>query len=244
MTEALWQAVERAAHDAERLAGPKARDAGLAVGAWLLVLSAAGRAPGRDERAKALGPLVRGAVQNAREEALRRPELREELLACAELAEAGLDGLGAEPTWGTLPRDLLLPSPHRLRRALSARLDAFRAARACVRARAEGEPLEALTDATDVPPVVRLAAAGARPLRDPSEGTTLDVIPGLPAELVWFAAERELAIYAGDSSPIQVVGAGFETVDMKPGYWLGRVAPGAARARVRLGEHEGSLELP
>jgi hypothetical protein len=70
-------------------------------------------------------------------------------------------------------------------------------------------------------------AAEALPLRAPGKGKSLGKLAKLGVEAVLFtdADARRIAVYGGPRATLRLVADALKTEDLRPGYWLGRVAP-------------------
>lgn len=189
------------------------------------------------------------AVAAAREHALASPADRQAWLEAVELAELGRRLLRGEPPsdLAGLPCDLRRPTPRRLAAVLDGRLDGLSAASCavwCLRhAPDEARLLWALGGASELPveqaePIL-VAAAEPEPMRAPDEGRIVATLGEPAVEAVWFAVDRQLALYAADEVYITFTAPGVTTRDLRPGYWLGTVdAPDAIAlsGQLRVGD--------
>jgi hypothetical protein len=96
------------------------------------------------------------------------------------------------------------------------------------------------------PERLRVAAQEEEPVRDPSAGRFVGVLDRAKIEAVLFG-DRELALYAAADDVLRVEAEGAVTMQMLPGYWLGRVSPDVKRVRatIELGDEriEWSIDL-
>jgi hypothetical protein len=180
------------------------------------------------------------ALASARERALAEPQDREAWLEAVEVAALGLRLLEGQPPGAlrSLPCDLRRPTPRRLAATLDGRLDGLSAA-SCALWYLQHDPNEArllwsLAQPLDTPapgdaPIL-VAAAEPEPMRPPDEGHPIAARTDPDVEAVWFPAERELALYAADEVYVALTAPGVTTRDLRPGYWLGTVDPGAGPA--------------
>ncbi len=78
---------------------------------------------------------------------------------------------------------------------------------------------------------LRVAAASAAPMLAPQAGRLVATREAPAAEAIVFEDGRGtlVAIYTAEPLPVRYVAEGLTTEDMRPGYWAGRCAPGAAR---------------
>ncbi|MFW6066981.1 MAG: hypothetical protein ACOC97_01485 [Myxococcota bacterium] len=206
---------------------------------------------------QAAGP----ALAAAREGALGDATERDGWLDAVALAELGRRLLRGEAPGALtgVPGDPRRPTPRRMASMLDGRLDGLSAAACAVwclrhdtaeprllwRLGAEGDD-EDRRQASEPPPVL-VAAAGPDDMRDPAEGRVIAHHPEARAEAVWFAAERQLAVYAADDVHVRLSGAGLAMRDLRPGYWLGEVdpdAPSPLRIALQIGGRSFDWHLP
>jgi hypothetical protein len=167
-----------------------------------------------------------------------------------------------------LPADAIDPTDRRIVRMLGGELDGISAAACAVRclrrddprprllwsiaaraAEAEAdEPLRAIgNDGAGVDEArrahitapLRLAAADPAPIRPPDEGRFVGALEDTLLEAVFFPAERQLAVYAATPAFLQVLAPGLTPKDVKPGYFLGQLAPEVGETldlEVRVGD--------
>ncbi len=94
---------------------------------------------------------------------------------------------------------------------------------------------------------LRVAAASAVAMERPDEGRLLHTFDAPAAELVLFEdeGERRLAVYTEASAPVHLASEGVETVEMLPGYWLGRVHADATRigGTLHVGDEEVAVDV-
>jgi hypothetical protein len=170
----------------------------------------------------------------------------------ARLGELGSRLLEGEtsPRLEGLPADALDPTDRRVLRMLRGELDGLSAAACAVRClmRDDARPRLLWTIAQDAleearrcapPAPLRLAAADPAPIRPPDEGRFVGALEDTLLEAVFFPAERQLAVYAATPAFLQVLAPGLTPKDVKPGYFLGELAPGlgpAIELEVRLGD--------
>lgn len=205
----------------------------------------------------ALEEIAPAAVAAAREQAMAGPGDREAWLEAVALAELGRRLLGGEarPDLAGLPSDLRRPTPRRLAAMLDGRLDGLSAATCavwCLRHAPEearllwtlgGEPVEPAAG-EDEP--ILVAAAEPEPMRAPDEGRVVATLGAPAVEAVWFAADRQLALYAADEVYVTFTAPGVTTRDLRPGYWLGTVdAPEtvALSGQLRVGDRVSRWDL-
>lgn len=192
----------------------------------------------------------------------RGDEELEALRMCAAIARDGLRALGGKPlpdrAGSSLDVRVIIP-PGDVTRLLRGELDGFAAgslARKIRRSDAAMAELRTLTRlegpnahiGDGAPPRARdlsLAAAAAAAVLDPAGGRGLGTHATLGVEAVLFADEGEgarLAIYAEDPDPLRLVAPALTTLDVREGYWIGRVAGGATRIEATL--HVGNRSEP
>ncbi|MBX3276154.1 MAG: hypothetical protein KF729_38230 [Sandaracinaceae bacterium] len=179
----------------------------------------------------------------------------EALRVCAALARDGLRALAgrALPEEPSPARDLraVIP-PAELARLLRGELDGFAAGALAMRVRRSEEALAELRAAfrlSGAPGQARLALAAAEAARviDPAAGRLLGVHPSLGVEAVLFdpaeeGGEVRLALYAEDPAPLRLLADGVSTLDVREGYWIGRVAAGVRALDAVL--HAGERREP
>ncbi|MCB9597357.1 MAG: hypothetical protein H6719_31825 [Sandaracinaceae bacterium] len=183
----------------------------------------------------------------------RDEEELEALRMCATIARDGLRALGGRP----LPdeptaRDVrVVIPPGDLTRLLRGQLDGFAAGTLAMRVRrseaamAELRTLNRL-EAPAAESRFALAAAEAAAVIDPAAGRLLGTHPTLGVEAVLFEdGEVRLALYAEEPDPLRLVAPELTTVDVREGYWIGRVAEGTSRvvATLHVGERSEPWEL-
>jgi hypothetical protein len=188
------------------------------------------------EERQALEAVAGPAMAAARERALADPDEREGWLGSVAMAALGLRLLQGEPAGdlSAIPRDLRRPTPRRLTAALDGRLDGLSAASCAlwylVHGAGEARMIWSMVggaepaDADERP--ILVAAAEPAPMRPPREGRPIATRSDPDVEAVWFAAERELALYAREEVYVALTAQGVTTRDLRPGYWLGSVDAG------------------
>ncbi|HEY8432000.1 MAG TPA: hypothetical protein VIL20_26665 [Sandaracinaceae bacterium] len=168
---------------------------------------------------------------------------------CAAIARDGLRALAGRPRPSEPEIDARTSVPAGdLARLVAGGLDGFAAGSLAMRVRrspALSKELSALLRLREGPEERRLAlaAAEASAVLDPARGRTVGELPSIGAEAVLFEGpERRLAVYAEDPEPLRLVAPELTTEDVREGYWIGRVAPGARRIEATL--HAGDRVEP
>ncbi len=199
------------------------------------------------ERLRRLGQRALLHVGSARDD---EDEL-EALRMAAAIARDGLRALSRRPTPAEerLRTDArVLVPPGDLVRLVEGGLDGFAAGSLAMRARrspalmAEIALLQRVRE-PEAAPALRMAAADAAAVRDPSEGRLVGTLDALGAEAVLFdGSPRRLAVYAEDPQPLRLLAPELTTEDVREGYWIGRVADGVVRLEAAL--HAGERAEP
>jgi hypothetical protein len=164
------------------------------------------------------------------------------------IARAGLHALSGKHEFDAALGDRTSPPPSRLLDMLRGEPDGLSAAACAIRvatSAADREKLDVLRFARE-PERLRVAAQEEEPVRDPSAGRLVGVLERAKIEAVLFG-DRELALYAAADDVLRVEAEGAITMQMLPGYWLGRVSPDVDRvcATIELGDEriEWSIDL-
>jgi hypothetical protein len=155
----------------------------------------------------------------------------------ALLGALGARLLAGEPAGALrgVPADALDPTDRRVMRMLAGELDGLSAAACAVRCMKRDDPRPRLLWTVDAgasaarasqrPEPLRLAAADPAPIRPPDEGRFVGALEDTLLEAVFFPEERQLAVYAATPAFLQVLAPGITPKDVKPGYFLGELAP-------------------
>lgn len=164
------------------------------------------------------------------------------------IARAGLNALSGKREFDAALGDRTSPPPSRLLDMLRGEPDGLSAAACAIRvatSAADRAKLDVLRFARE-PERLRVAAQEEEPVRDPSAGRLVGVLERAKIEAVLFG-DRELALYSAADDVLRVEAEGAITMQMLPGYWLGRVAPDVHRVRatIELGDEriEWSIDL-
>jgi hypothetical protein len=201
------------------------------------------------------------ASEDDREAWLQAVALAEWSLRLLELGPARAADPVAPEILAALPGELRRPTPRRLVALLEGRLDGLAAA-SCVVWYLRHDPAEprwlwslavqqdlhrpaTATTPNGIQPML-VAAAGPVPMREPGAGRVIAQWADPGVELVWFEADRQLALYALEESYVALTAPGVTPCDLRPGYWLGDVVSSGAtalQAEVTVGDRVLSIEL-